>query len=252
MTQPDTPICIDIMDLLLLDWNGPSPYAWINNPAIHLNCPLQSPSNPSWRGRFSERIMDYELGFWVLLVAFLALFIFTCFSDYRAFWRGYYAALDRCIDEAETVLAEKLRKQKNSWQRQIQNLYRAGHHGDGRPLDRKHPEPGSASRHECLSGSQKVPWRWSRPMHVLHGGGKSRHNLLHRAERKEQIDQLICLDRPIPAFSWAILCENGLYWLMQGPPNRLQLQQKPTYPQTPSSYRKKISFDSVFWTDFRI
>jgi len=58
--------------------------------------------------------MDYELGFWVLLVAFLALFIFTCFSDYRAFWRGYYAALDRCIDEAETVLAEKLRKQKNS------------------------------------------------------------------------------------------------------------------------------------------
>lgn len=58
--------------------------------------------------------MNYQLGFWIILVGFIIQFVVMCFAEHHAYWRGYYTAMDAAIAEAEAVLAEKIREKKNS------------------------------------------------------------------------------------------------------------------------------------------
>jgi len=69
--------------------------------------------------------MNYEFGFWVMIVAFcIELFAIAIFERI-AYRRGWDAAMDRAIAEAEAVLAEKIKKEisekRNVGKRQVQN-----------------------------------------------------------------------------------------------------------------------------------
>ena len=57
--------------------------------------------------------MNYEFGFWIILGAFLILFVVMCYVEQSAYYRGYHAAMDRAIAEAESVMAEKMKRHQN-------------------------------------------------------------------------------------------------------------------------------------------
>jgi len=69
--------------------------------------------------------MNYEFGFWVMIVAFGIELYALAVCDRIAYMRGWDAAMDRAITEAQAVLDEKIRQElaekRNVGKRQVQN-----------------------------------------------------------------------------------------------------------------------------------